>query len=148
MLCLTLLWTSGAVSPSGNRRLSMHSWVAYDNTRPVAFLAAELLARWDPPENFCPTDAYIRSSKPTMSFSTLVDPELWGNGYATTAKIAGAQHPSAAFAETFHASIRADNTRSLRAIAKVPGAQLIGTAGEGGYEWKHFHWCPEFHHLD
>ncbi|MEU6584078.1 hypothetical protein [Nocardia sp. NPDC046763] len=47
---------------------------------------------------------------------------------------------AAARAVTFHVCIRVDNERSLKAISKIPGVVLIGTAVEDGHQWRHFRW--------
>lgn len=141
MVAMAVVKAAGKVPLSANC-LGAHSWVVYDVDRPVAFLSAELLARWSPPEVFFPVSPDIALTGPTMTFSTLVDPELWGRGYATAAKMAACDHPAAALAATFHVCIRDDNDRSLKAIAKLPGVELIGTGAYEGFPWKHFRWDP------
>jgi RimJ/RimL family protein N-acetyltransferase len=74
------------------------------------------------------------------SISTLVDPDLWGQGISAATKTAVSMHLAAAAVESFHASIRADNARSMRAIVKVPGIQFVGTEAEGEYPWRHYRW--------
>lgn len=139
MLALSVVRTLRKVAlPEGY--LEVHSWVAYDSDRPVAFLSAELLSRWSPPEVFFPVKPEIDLLGPTLSFATLVDPELWGHGYSTAAKMVACDHPAAACADDFHACIRDDNERSLKAISKIPGVHLIGTAVEDGHQWRHFRW--------
>ncbi|MFE3281299.1 GNAT family N-acetyltransferase [Nocardia sp. NPDC059239] len=139
MVAISVVRTLRKVTLPENYR-EVHSWVAYDGDRPVAFLSAELLSRWSPPEMFFPVEPDIDLTGPTLVFATLVDPELWGRGYATAAKMAACDHPAAARAEAFHACIRADNERSLKAISKIPGIQLVGTAAEEGHRWRHFRW--------
>ncbi|WP_157125017.1 hypothetical protein [Nocardia pseudovaccinii] len=75
-----------------------------------------------------------------MSFSTLVDPELWGRGYAGAAKMAACEQPTAAAAEAFHVCIRDDNARSLSAIVKLTGIEDIGTSVDDGHHGRHFRW--------
>jgi hypothetical protein len=40
----------------------------------------------------------------------------------------------------FHASIRAEDARSVKAILKVPGIQYVGTGAEDGCPWRHYRW--------
>ncbi|WP_338767892.1 hypothetical protein V7968_02505 [Nocardia vulneris] len=119
--------------------LAVHSWVAYDGQRPVAFISAEL-SRWRRPEVFSPSESFSEPTGPWMSFSTLVDPELWGRGYAGAAKLAACGHPVAAAAEAFHVCIRDDNARSVSAIVKLTGIDYIGTSVDDGHQWRHFRW--------
>lgn len=120
--------------------LDVHSWVVHDGDRPVAFLFAELLSKWCPPEEFFPAVPEVDVPGPVMSFTTLVDPELWGRGYAAAAKMVACDHPAAGRAVSFYVCIRVDNGRSLNAISKIPGVVLIGTGVEDGYQWRHFRW--------
>lgn len=120
--------------------LDIHNWIAFDGDYPVAFLTSDIRSEWALPEEFCPSGLYVDVAGPTMSFSTLVDPELWGNGYSTAAKLAAIDHPVAVHARSFHAEVRADNERSLTAMAKIPGVQMIGTSVAHGHQWLHFRW--------
>ncbi|MGW5456242.1 hypothetical protein [Nocardia sp. NPDC003979] len=113
--------------------------MGFDNQRPVAFISAEL-SRWRRPEVFSPNESFSEPTGPWISFSTLVDPALWGRGYAGAAKVAACEQPIVAAAEAFHVCIRDDNTRSLSAIVKVTGIEDIGTSIEDGHRWRHFRW--------
>jgi RimJ/RimL family protein N-acetyltransferase len=120
---------------------AVHDWIVFDGDRAVAFLAAEIRPKWIVPEEFWPSEFYeVSVPGTTMSFSTLVDPAVWGRNYSAAAKTVAIEHPAAALVETFRCEIRADNQRSLKAMAKVPAAQMIGTTAEQGHPWRHFRW--------
>ncbi|MGW4771536.1 hypothetical protein ACWEO2_26245 [Nocardia sp. NPDC004278] len=79
---------------------------------------------------------------PLLTTSTLVAPESWGRGVSAAAKAAVMAHPVAAAVESFHVSIRGDNTRSVKAILKIPGVQFVGTSAEDVHPWRHYRWPP------
>ncbi|MFF3229122.1 hypothetical protein ACFYV7_40470 [Nocardia suismassiliense] len=120
--------------------LSIHIWIAVDGHRPAAFLTADIRSEWTRPDEFRASELYVGFAGPTMSFSTLIDPELWGPGHSTAAKLAAIDQPVAANVRNFHAEVRADNERSLTAMAKFPGVRMIGTSVADGHQWLHFHW--------
>lgn len=138
-LAACIFRTPGLIS-GGQTCLAVHSWVTFDNDRPVAFLAGEVRPTWVPPQYFSPAHSYTESPGPVMSFETLVDPALWGRGYAAAAKMAALDHPATAHITCFQVTIRTDNQRSLNAIAKIHGIELLGTAIEDGTQWHHYRW--------